>query len=78
MAVGEALVLGPGEGRRFFFGTAKVESDTADFSVFEGSPAPGVVAAAPHTGHAERPPARTYSAGRMWISASGPASPVLG
>jgi len=51
MAVGEALVLGPGEGRRFFFGTVKVESDTADFSVFEGSPAPGVVAAPPHVHH---------------------------
>jgi uncharacterized cupin superfamily protein len=51
MTVSEALVLGPGEGRQFIAGTVKVASDTADFSVFEGRPAPGVVAAPPHIHH---------------------------
>jgi quercetin dioxygenase-like cupin family protein len=51
MTVSEALVLGPGKGRQFIAGTVKVESGTADFSVFEGRPAPGVVAAPPHIHH---------------------------
>jgi mannose-6-phosphate isomerase-like protein (cupin superfamily) len=58
MTVGEARVFRPGEGRQFFlgtdetgksrFGTVKIESGTADFSVFESSPAPGEFVAPPH------------------------------
>ena len=56
MTVSEALVLGPGEGRQFIAGTVKVASDIADFSVFEGRPAPGVVAAPPHIHHSHDEP----------------------
>jgi len=51
----DAVVLGPGEGRRFWtglsHGTVKVESGSADFSVFESSPPPGVPGAPPHVHH---------------------------
>jgi uncharacterized cupin superfamily protein len=49
---GDAVVLGPGEGRRFWTGLSngavKVESGSADFSVFESSPPPGRPGPAPH------------------------------
>ena len=41
MAVGEGSVFGPGEGRRFFNGTVKIESGAADFCVFESAHPPG-------------------------------------
>jgi mannose-6-phosphate isomerase-like protein (cupin superfamily) len=48
----DAVVLGPGEGRRFWTsvsdGTVKVESGSGDFSVFESSPPPGLPGPAPH------------------------------
>ncbi|HUN34530.1 MAG TPA: cupin domain-containing protein [Trebonia sp.] len=51
----DAVVLGPGEGRRFWtglsHGTVKVESGSADFSAFESSPPPGVPGAPPHVHH---------------------------
>jgi uncharacterized cupin superfamily protein len=47
-----AVVLDPGEGRRFWTGLSngaiKVESGSADFSVFESSPPPGRPGPAPH------------------------------
>jgi mannose-6-phosphate isomerase-like protein (cupin superfamily) len=49
---GDAVVLGPGDGRRFWtglsHGAVKVESGPADFSVFESSPPPGAPGPAPH------------------------------
>ena len=52
---GDAVVLGPGEGRRFWTGLSrgvvKAESGSADFSVFESSPPPGVPGAPPHVHH---------------------------
>jgi mannose-6-phosphate isomerase-like protein (cupin superfamily) len=52
---GEPLILGPGEGRRFWTslanGAVKVESGAADFSVFESSPPPGLPGPAPHVHH---------------------------
>src|SRR5215831_1000082 len=52
---GKAVVLGPGEGRRFWTaisnGAVKVESGSADFSVFESSPPPGRPGPAPHLHH---------------------------
>jgi len=51
----DAVLLGPGEGRRFWTGLSqgavKVESGSADFSVFESSPPPGVPGAPPHVHH---------------------------
>jgi mannose-6-phosphate isomerase-like protein (cupin superfamily) len=51
----DAVALGPGEGRRFrtglSHGTVKVESGSADFSVFESSPPPGAPGAPPHVHH---------------------------
>jgi mannose-6-phosphate isomerase-like protein (cupin superfamily) len=48
----EAVMLGPGEGRRFWtslsHGTVKVESGRGDFCVFESSPPPGQPGPAPH------------------------------
>jgi len=47
-----AVVLGPGQGRQFWTaisnGVVKVESGSADFSVFESSPPPGRPGPAPH------------------------------
>jgi uncharacterized cupin superfamily protein len=47
-----AVVLDPGGGRRFWTGLSngaiKVESGSADFSVFESSPPPGRPGPAPH------------------------------
>jgi len=47
-----AVVLGPGQGRQFWTaisnGVVKVESGSADFSVFESSPPPGRPGLAPH------------------------------
>jgi mannose-6-phosphate isomerase-like protein (cupin superfamily) len=49
---GDAVVLGPGEGRPFWTGLSrgavKVESGSADFSAFESSPPPGLPGPAPH------------------------------
>ena len=49
---GDAVVLRPGQGRRFWtgisHGAVKVESGAADFSVFESSPPPGRPGPAPH------------------------------
>jgi uncharacterized cupin superfamily protein len=49
---GEAVVLGPGEGRKFWtslsYGAVKIEPGQADFSVFESSPPPGAPGPAPH------------------------------
>jgi mannose-6-phosphate isomerase-like protein (cupin superfamily) len=49
---GDAVVLGPGEGRQFWTGVShgavKVESGAADFSVFASSPPPGRPGPAPH------------------------------
>lgn len=49
---GNAVVLGPGQGRPFWTGISrgavKVESGSADFSVFESSPPPGRPGPAPH------------------------------
>ena len=49
---GDVVVLGPGEGRRFWTSVShaavKVESGSADFSVFESSPPPGLPGPAPH------------------------------
>jgi mannose-6-phosphate isomerase-like protein (cupin superfamily) len=49
---GEAAVLGPGEGRKFWtslsYGAVKVEPGNADFSVFREQPAAGRTRAAPH------------------------------
>ena len=49
---GDVVVLGPGEGRRFWTSVShaavKVESGSADFSVFESSPPPGLRGPAPH------------------------------
>ena len=51
----DAVVLGPGEGRRFWtglsHGTVKAEPGSADFAVFESSPPPGVPGAPPHVHH---------------------------
>jgi uncharacterized cupin superfamily protein len=50
--LGDAVLLGPGEGRRFWTGLSrgavKVESGSADFSIFESSPPPGAPGPAPH------------------------------
>ena len=51
MTVSEALVLRRGEGRQFSVGAVKIESGTADFSVFESSPPPGAPAAPRHLHH---------------------------
>ena len=52
---GDAVVLGPGEGRPFWtglsHGAVKAESGTGDFSVFESSPPPGAPGAPPHVHH---------------------------
>lgn len=49
---GDAVVLSPGEGRRFWTGISqgavKVDSGAADFSAFESSPPPGHPGPAPH------------------------------
>ena len=52
---GDAVMLNPGEGRRFWtglsHGAVKAESGSADFSVFESSPPPGAPGAPPHVHH---------------------------
>ena len=51
----DGVVLGPGEGRRFWtglsHGTVKAEPGSADFALFESSPPPGVPGAPPHVHH---------------------------
>jgi len=51
----EAVILGPGEGRRVPIGqptvTVKTDAETGPFAMFESEPPPGVVVAVPHIHH---------------------------